>query len=330
MRGLFKRTLAVLAALLVTPGLSSVLVTAQTSGGSGNGFRISPVRSELTIEKGKSSSLPITIENPTELPTVAKPVVNNFVASDKEDGEARLILEEVGPSPKNNFKNLVPKIEDVQLGPREKKDIQVTISVPEDAGAGGYYGAIRFAPAVTNTAGNVGLTASVGTIVLVTVPGNLTERLELVEVSAAQSGNAKSFFTGGDVSSIVRLKNTGDIHVKPFGKVQVKNMFGKVVQEYELNKTEPRANILPESVRKFDDALAKPSGGWLGRYTISANIGYSQGGGDLISTQAAFWYIPVWALIILLLVLAAIAGGVYWLLKKRDVKLHRKSKSSRN
>ena len=42
---------------------------------SGNGFRISPVRSEYTIEKGKSETLTITIENTTDIPTTAVGVV---------------------------------------------------------------------------------------------------------------------------------------------------------------------------------------------------------------------------------------------------------------
>lgn len=220
----------------------------------------------------------------------------------------------------------------MSLGPREKKDIDVTISIPEDANAGGYYGAIRFEPQLTTDASgnNVGLTASVGTIVLVRVPGNLTERLDLVQISAASKAqkdnkdeySAKSFFTSGDVAVLTRLKNNGDIHVKPFGKVLVKNMFGKTIHEFEFNSTDPRANILPDSTRKFGNDLPKMR--WFGRYTVEANLAYSSGGGELITARASFWYIPTVALFAIIALVLAIVGLVYWFIRKQKARKQHK------
>lgn len=319
MRNVINRVAAVLSVLSILLLAQMPHTNAQTTTGAGNGFRISPVRTEYTIEKGNSEVLTISIENPTDAQVTAEPVVNDFVSSDNESGEPRLILDENTPAPKNSFKRLVDTPPAFQLGPNEKKDISVTVRVPENANSGGYYGAIRFVPSTTTGAGNVGLTASVGTIVLVRVPGNLTERLDLVELTASQNGKAKSFFTSGDVSVLTRLKNSGDIHLKPFGKVQVKNMFGKVVQEYEFNNIEPRANILPDSIRKFEDSLNKPGRGWLGRYTVVLNLGISQGSGELIASSTSFWYLPVWALIVILLIVVALAVGGYVLYKRYSI-----------
>lgn len=323
-KGIFQRATLVLASLVAAIVPLVGVAKAQNNQQSGNGFRISPVRAEYTIEKGKSESLTISLENPSDVKTVAKSVVNNFVPSVNEDGEARIILDENGPTPKNNFKSLVAPLGDVELAPKEKKDVQVTISVPADANAGGYYGAVRFVPQQAAGGGNVGLTASVGTIVLIRVPGNLTERLDLVQLSASQNGKAKSFFTSGNVSALLRVKNTGDIHVQPFGKILVKNMFGKTVYDYEVNNTEPRGNVLPDSVRKFEDQIKAK--GLIGRYTIQANVGYTQGSGNLILAKASFWYIPTWALIALLLVILAIAAAIYMFLKRRDNRQHKSRK----
>lgn len=323
MRVVFKRSFAAAAALFAFVAIAVGSVSAQTNNDvSGNGFRISPVRSEINVDKGKSASLTITIENPTEFDTVAKPIVNDFVASDKENGEPLLILEDVGSKPANSFSSLVQPISDVNLGPKEKKDITVNLSVPADAKAGGYYGAIRFAPSTVNNTGNVSLTASVGTIVLVTVNGNLTEKLSLKQLSAGQNDEATGFITKGDVQSIVRLENTGDIHVKPFGRIEVKNIFGKTVATAELNATEPRANVLPGSTRKFVNSLDNKT--WLGRYTIEANIGYSQGGGDVITAKSVFWYIPIWSLFVLGGLVLAIAAGVFFLVRKIKKGSHRR------
>lgn len=320
----------VFVAAMVASGMQLVRAQASNSG-QANGFRISPVRSEITIEKGKTSVLTITLENPSDTAATARAIVNDFVPSDDESGEPRLILDDTAAPPKNDFKKLVPTIPDVALAPREKKDITITLTIPGNATSGGYYGAVRFTTISGNiNQKNVGLTASVGTIVLVQVPGNLTEKLDLVQLSAAvkkkrKEGDtyvARSFFTAGDVSIMTRLKNNGDIHLKPFGKVIVKNMFGKTINEFEFNNTEPRANVLPGSVRRFTNDI--PQTKWFGRYTVEANLGYRQGSGDLITSVATFWYIPTIALYGIILAIMGLVGAVYWFIRKQKAqRLHK-------
>lgn len=327
MSSLLKRGIVILAMLVMVLTPVPAVLVAQTTTGAGNGFKVFRVRHETSIDKGKSETVTIPVENPTEETIIARPVVNDFVSSDKEDGEPRLILDDNAPAPKNSFKKLVAPLDDVQLGPREKKDVTVTINVPADAGSGGYYGAVRMVPVAAPGAGNVGLTASVGTIFLVRVPGNLKERLDLVQLSAAQKTGqegenaykAKSFFTSGDVAVLTRLKNSGDIHLQPFGKVRIKNSFGKIVHEYEFNNStaqevNARSNILPDSTRRFTDDIGGKK--WFGRYTIEANLGYTQGGGDLISSRATFWYIPTVLLYMIIALILAVVGFIYWMIRK--------------
>lgn len=316
MNKFLQRGVVVFASVALLAGLAVPLAQAQTgSNGTGNGFRISPVRAEYVIEKGKSTTLSITLENPSDVSVTAQAVINDFVASDKEDGEPRLILDTNAKPPKNSFRTIAQVTDEVKLAAREKKEITVTLKVPADANAGGYYGAVRFVPvAGAADAGNVGLTASVGTIVLIRVPGELIEKANIEQLTAAKNGKATSFFTTGDVGVLARIHNTGDIHVQPFGKVVVKNMFGKKVKEYELNPD--KSSVLPDSIRRYEESIAKPKGGWLGRYTIEANVGYAQGSGDVLSVKSAFWYLPVWAIIVLLVLLVGVGIGAYLLIRK--------------
>ncbi len=330
MKKLMQRGVYALSALLTVFAVGIGVVHAQQAANrQGNGFVVSPVRFPATIEKGKSNTdLVITVTNPSDAPLVAKPVVNDFIASEDESGEPRIVLDESLPTPKNSFKKLVGPIADITLAPKEKKEVPVVITVPNDASAGGYYGVVRFvpeAPAGTSQGTNVGLTASVGTVVLVRVPGNLNEKLNLVQLTAGVKSDpnskdpykAKSFFTSGDVAIITRLKNDGDIHVQPFGKMVVKNMFGKKVQEVELNNANnanDRANILPGSGRKFTNDLQKLK--WFGRYTIEANLGYGTGGGQILQGKATFWYIPTLVLYAIIVALLVLVGTIYWFVRK--------------
>ncbi len=313
MKTYLRRVAVSFAAVVSLMSLGVAGVSAQSN--VANGFQVSPVRSEFTIDKGKSQVLTISVQNPTDVATTAKAVVNNFVASDDQTGEPRLVLDEGGQQPKNNFKSLVGTVPDVQLGPKQKKDVNVTITVPSDANSGGYYGAIRFLPAAVSGSGNVGLTASVGTIVLVTVPGNLHEQLDLQQLSTAQGGKDMSFFRSGQVDLVTILKNSGDIHVKPFGKVTVTKTFGGQVAEFEFNNTEPKANVLPDSSRKFVNTLPKEVQKF-GRYTVTINLGYSQGSGQLITSSTTFWYVPPMYLLILAAVIILIVAAIFWVVRK--------------
>lgn len=317
-----RRILAAVGAFVLSTGtILGVLAPAGAQQGASNGFLVSPVRSELTIEQGKSETVKLTVENATNSPTVAKPIVNDFEPAKDESGQPKILLDENVSAAGNSFRSLVGNLQPIPLGPKEKKEIAVKISVPGNASAGGYYGAVRFVSEQEGTDKNVALSASVGTIFLVRVPGNLTEKLDLVQFTAAKNGsNGRFFINSGNMSVVTRLKNTGNIHVKPYGKVTVTDNSGKTVETYEFNGTEPRSNVLPNSTRKFEDKLKNQK--WFGKYTVTANFGYGSGG-SLITAKASFWVIPSWILIVGIILLLAIAVGVFLLYRKFATKSHR-------
>lgn len=294
--------------------LSTGITYAQSaSGQSANGFRISPVRNDITIEKGTSRTLTIMVENPSNLPLKAKAVINDFIASATESGEPQLLLDG-NDAPSHSLRKLVQAVPVTDLAPNERKEVKVTIVVPVNAAAGGYYGAVRFLPADTKSGANVALTASVGSIFLVNVPGNIKEHLELVQFSAASNGIARSVITSGQVSIITRLRNDGDTHEKPFGNIQVKNSKGKVVAEQEINNIEPKSNVLPSSIRKFETKLKDSK--WFGHYTVTASFGYDPSDSALINAKTSFWYVPAWLLAVIAVAAVAVIFAVYIIIRK--------------
>ena len=72
---------------------------------------------------------------------------------------------------------------------------------------------VRFISALSmtpskNSGTTVSMSPSTGTIFLVTVPGNLSEKLQILS-SAAKKGNQGQIFTSNDLQVITRIKNTG-------------------------------------------------------------------------------------------------------------------------
>ncbi|HUD05907.1 MAG TPA: hypothetical protein VMR18_03295 [Candidatus Saccharimonadales bacterium] len=300
-----------------------ILSTKTTYAASGNGFIVSPVREELTVKKGQSVSIQMSVQNPTTAPLTAEPVVNDFEANPNESGVPDLLLNNKPPFPVNDFRSLVLPLNNLSLKPGQKVYFLVTISVPANGASGGYYGAIRFVPTSTNiSGGNVGLTASVGTLFLITVPGHLVEHLSIVQLASVNSsGTPESVFFGGDVSLMNRIDNTGNIHLAPYGSVQVKNMEGHEVYHYNFNSTQ--GNILPDSVRKFVDPLSYK--GWLGHYTVSEYLAWSQGSGNILYASTSFWYFPIWFVILVLVIVALI---IVWVVRKNKKKQKRQAAKS--
>ncbi len=276
-----------------------VPTSAATNSVGGNGMKISPVRSDLTINPGQSQTVTVNVQNVTNAPATLRVVINDFVASDDESGKPAIILDEDKFAPTRSLKKYIANVPNVTLQPNEQKAVKITINVPKDAPGGGYFGAIRFAPAGDNSDKNVTLSASVGSLVLVSVPGDIKNDLRLVSLDVRRGSSAQVLFTSNkDLKAAVRFENKGNIQEQPFGKLVLKKG-DKVLQTIEINNTDPRGNVLPDSIRRFELDLNKV--GNFGKYTVQGNFGFGTSG-QLLSGETTFYVVPL-ALIILGLVL---------------------------
>lgn len=278
--GLVKKLLGGLAAVVVLA--SSAPVYAQ---GSGQGLEISPPLVEVNVDPGKSVSFDIRLRNITATTLVATPTIEDFV-SGGEDGQPKLLLDnDSEPSP-YSFKGWASSLPKLQLASQEAKTAKITLNVPKDAAPGGHYGVVRFtaaAPDIEET--GVALSASIGTLVLVNVSGEVTTKAKFEELFVSQNGKKGSFFENGPITFTERIKNEGSVHFKPTGTVRITNMFGKEVGVLSVN--EKGGNILPSGVRKFEQQLKK---NWMiGRYSATVDVQYS---GQTISGNITFWVIP--------------------------------------
>jgi hypothetical protein len=298
------------ALLLVFVLLGTVLpVRAQTSN-NGSGLSISPVVSEFAINPGDSQNLDIRLKNITTGSVTAKPVVNDF-ESDNTSGTPQIITDPNKHDP-HSIKKFVSGLSDVPLNKGEQKKVSVKLQVPSGTSAGAYYGVIRYkaVPSGVNAPkeGEVSLSASVGTIVLITVPGNVKQQVQLTALHIYNGSNESSFFFSKPTTAGVELKNLGTDFAKPFGTVVINGTNGKQVYTYQLNNAKRRANILPDSSRIFKDPIKNINS--PGRYTLVANITYGTGS-DILVMKKTFWYVPLWlAIIILVIVLALIIWAV--------------------
>ena len=295
---------AVTVSVLLAAGSLGSQAAAQTAG---NGIKVSPVRTELTLNPGESKTITLSVQNISSTNADYQAVVNDLLAKG-EDGQAALILESDKYAPSHSLKRYISAIPNIQVAAGQYKDVKATISVPKDAAAGGYYGAVRFVPAGTQTDKNVTLSASVASIILVKVPGDLKENTTISSFDVRRGvngvGGSSFFTTNKDLFAVVRFENKGNVHEQPFGKIRLLKG-DKLVQENEINVTSPKGNVLPDSIRRFDIKLDKV--GNFGKYTVEGNFGYGTNG-QLLSAKTSFWVVPIIMIVLILAVILLIIG----------------------
>ena len=299
-----------LAVALLCAVAISFSVRAQDNTDTGNGLRITPVRQELILAPGQRDSYSIDLTNVSQGEMNVVSVINDF-ESDNETGQPKLLL---GPGESSPFsiKEFVILPESFPLEPGETMTVSIEISMPSEVKPGGYFGAIRFAPGTETGAdeGTVALTASVASLLLISVPGDVPEGMTLENIQPKRGDHSSTFFESPPDVLAVTLANTGNTILKPFGQVVIKDIFGNEVHKYEFNDAQVRSNVLPQSSRTFEDALENI--GLLGRYTAEANLSFGEGGGTILQGQTTFWVIP-WKI---LLAVIAVVAAIIWFATK--------------
>jgi hypothetical protein len=283
---MFKKIISAALSLAVLLAAMPLAASAVTSSGAGQGLEISPPLFDLKANPGQTLSAKVRLRNVTQETVQTKAQYDDFVAGD-EEGLPKILLDQKEKSP-YSIKDWLSSIPSVTLAPGEQKTLDIQIAVPGDAGPGGHYGVIRFTaapPEVDQSA--VSLSASVGSLILVSVSGDVQEKATIEQLAAAKGGKVGTAFEYGPIDIITRIKNSGNVHFKPSGTVRVTNIFGKEVASFELN--ERRTNVLPSSIRKYENRLDKKL--LFGKYNIQADVVY---GADnkIASETASFWVIP--------------------------------------
>ncbi len=278
-----------------------------------NALRVSPIRTDVTADPGETKTVKITVTNPTANEVRVSPVQNDFVAED-EDGNAALILEEDEYAPNHSLKRFLRPLESVNIPAGESRVIDALIEVPGNAEPGGYFGAVRFAPTDPDTGGQVNMSTSVASLILLRVNGDAPERLNLTDFEVQQVGVNKTFFTNPDnMSVLTRFINEGDVQLAPIGKISI-TKGDSIVHEIDFNDKEQRDMVLPDSARRWSIPITAVDG--FGKYTLNGTFTYGQTN-QTVEVTKSFWMIPLGMIIAAVVALVVLVGAVVMLILTR-------------
>jgi hypothetical protein len=177
-------------------------------------------------------------------------------------------------------------VPDIELEQGASVDVPYRIDVPANASPGSYFAAIfvtREADRVTESGAGVGF--QVASLLNLRVNGNALEGIIIREFSTN-----KAFYTKPEVTFTTRIENTGTVHERPRGIIEITDLFGKKVDQVTMNET--AGGIMPRTDRVFETPWSTHTF-TLGRYTASASIVFGDVEKQTITRDTTFWVVPI-------------------------------------
>lgn len=262
-------------------------------------LELSPPVLNLNADPGEEITTTLKLRNISELQLLIKSSVNDFVANDK-DGTPKLILDDDHDNP-HSMKSWFSSISDLSLDSQELRNIPITIKIPAGTSPGGYYSVVNFVGVPTNdTNSETIFSASLGAMIFLQVNGEINEKATIDSFYTYYDNSSRStIFEQTPINFELTVKNTGNVHIQPTGKITVKDMFGNTISSLPIN--DEIYNILPNSSLEFTQSLDKSTLGsfpLFGFYSATIELDYGQNSDQILSSSTSFWVVPYKVLLI--------------------------------
>ncbi len=270
-----KKLKLVLISLLLGP----VLFWAFNNVEAKSGFTIVPAKISLTIDKGNDKESVINVKNAGDNPIGVLIDVQDFVPT-ANTTNFNFVRKAPGITSLVDWITISKKTFQLKTG--ESKDVDFTVKVPEDASPGSRFAVIFFSTgAPPGEGGQLNVSARVGSLVFLTVPGDFKQTGEV------SNFRTEKFFQKGPVSFKFDFLNTGTVFFEPKGTITIANIFNKKVGEVLVEGNV----VLPTGMRSIGTVWEKPDY-LLGIYKAHLAISVT-GKGDIAESDVSFYAFPI-------------------------------------
>ena len=261
------------------------------------GIALSPPTFELSANPGDFLENTIRLDNLSEKAISVTVDRRNFTALGEEGGVG--LTEEETSYSLASWITVIPEIAEIPA--KSSRSFKIQTKIPLNAEPGGHFGSVIFKvggnPANLKQTG-AAVAQELGGLILLKIAGRTTEMASL------ESFSTKSLWEFGPVEFEARVKNEGNVHLKPIGTVTIVDSFGKKVATIEVDSR----NVLPGAVRKIPATWNKKS--LLGKYTALISLTYGSQG-QVLTSSTTFVGLPYKIAGIVIFVLTIIILIVY-------------------
>lgn len=141
----------------------------------------------------------------------------------------------------------------VTLAPGATASIPLLFRPPVGTEAGGYQAVVFISLVGSGQAEGVVLGSRVGVLVFATVEGDVRRAVSIASFQRVSANVSLQFSPRFEIV----LRNEGQAHEVPSGRVVIKNLFGQTKESVSLQTMERTGRILPRSERRFEVKLVK-------------------------------------------------------------------------
>jgi len=256
---------------------------------------VGPGKTEVMLSPGDTYTMEIAASNASGLEKIMKFSVEDMGASSDPNLPAQFLGDRKGPYSLKDY--VKPEADQIDLPTGQRVRMPVTITIPKDISPGGLYGAIMVAaenlptapgalPPNTASMG-VKIVSRVGSLLFIRIKGDVLESGYLKNFTANEN-----FYEAGPVSFKILYSNTGNVYLNPYGAIDVKDMFGRTVDQRNV---EPWF-VLPKADRTRE--IKWNSNFLIGKYTavLTLHRGYLNNEDAVDTKTLTFWVLP-WRLL---------------------------------
>jgi len=233
------------------------------------GLFISPLRSYISVQPGKTQSGTFTVANITEAPITITLSVEQFSVAD-------YTYEYQFTQAKDDWVRLSET--QLTLQPEKSQKLNFVAAPPANASPGGHYFTIFASAHLQNDASEV----RAATVLYITVEGAL-------RLSSAVNGTTIPFFSfGNDIPFSLNVKNTGNSHFFTYTS-------GKL-EGFSAQSGGPEVTnlLLPGTSRIISSSIPAP----LLPGVYKAVFGYRTDGNQTVQRSSYVVYVPPWSVLI--------------------------------
>ncbi len=245
------------------------------------GFSVAPLRFEFELEKGREGTASIRVSNNGEKPVSVKiyqkdfrvdPMNHEIILSPGENERGCATWISISPS-------------SIDLGPRERKNVRITLDVPEDA-RGSYWAFVfveqlsKPTPIITSKKGydiKIHVKPRWGVRIHENVPGTEEKKGRITDISLTPQAEETP------LKIAVEFENTGNTRLHCNGRIEIRDAKGSEVERVQIG-SKGRFSVYPDGKRLVDGTLSKRLP--VGDYIALAIVDYD--GEELVAGELEF------------------------------------------
>lgn len=286
-----------------------------------NDFVVEPGKTEVFLNPGESMVKNISVTNRINKTVRFKLSTEDFVGTNDAKQPVVLLGDTNSPYSLKDF--IVPEIKEFSLEFGEKITIPITVSVPSNSEPKGHYGALIISndpeklegEASKETEGKTRIISRIGSLFLLRINGEGKEEGNIDSFKVI--GPTQMFYSSRPTGFEIAFKNTGNVHLVPYGTITIKNIFGQVINTLPVDAY----FVLPNSIRYRE--IAWSDGFSLGRYTANLSL-YKGYNNEYAEAKVAFWVIPWKILVPVFLGIILLVSLFYYILTRFELRKKQK------